>query len=132
MGKREMTLEILKELGYKPQTDDDGDIFIRYQMKTIYFMIGIEEEKYMVVVLPQILDVNEGEEALMLTVCNKVTRDYKLAKVYLDAELKQVYAECEFFYTDRESLQNNFENSLRILGVIRSTIQKVRSELAEE
>lgn len=132
MGKREMTLEILKELGYKPQTDDDGDIFIRYQMKTIYFMIGIEEEKYMVVVLPQILDVNEGEEALMLTVCNKVTRDYKLAKVYLDAELKQVYAGCEFFYTDKKSLKNNFENSLRILGVIRSTIQKVRSELAEE
>ena len=132
MGKREMTLEILKELGYKPQTDDDGDIFICYQMKTIYFMIGIEEEKYMVVVLPQILDVNEGEEALMLTVCNKVTRDYKLAKVYLDAELKQVYAGCEFFYTERESLQNNFENSLRILGVIRSTIQKVRRELAEE
>ena len=49
----------------------------------------------------------EGEETLTLAVCNKVSRDLKLAKVFIDQTLESVSTSCEFFYTDMESLQNN-------------------------
>ena len=34
MTKQEKVVSILQSLGFKPQIDEEGDIFIRYQMKT--------------------------------------------------------------------------------------------------
>ena len=126
-----MIAEAVESLGYKLVVDDDGDICVRYQMKNIYFMTGQDEEPYVSVILPQFADVHEGEEMLMLAVCNKMTRDMKLAKVYIDRTLKSVSAGCEFFYTDMESLQVNVEHSLNILGMVRSTYARTRAELRD-
>ena len=126
-----MIAEAVENLGYKLVVDDDGDIYVRYQMKNIYFMTGQDEEPYVSVILPQFADVHEGEEMLMLAVCNKMTRDMKLAKVYIDRTLKSVSAGCEFFYTDMESLQVNVEHSLNILGMVRSTYARTRAELRD-
>ena len=131
MTKKEMIAKAVESLGYKLVVDDDGDICVRYQMKNIYFMTGQDEEPYVSVILPQFADVHEGEEMLMLAVCNKMTRDMKLAKVYIDRTLKSVSAGCEFFYTDMESLQVNVEHSLNILGMVRSTYARTRAELRD-
>lgn len=126
-----MILEAVGSLGYKPTVDDDGDISVRYQMKNIFFMTGSEEEQYVTAILPQFQEVNEGEEALALAVCNKVNRDTKLAKVYIDQTFKSVSASCEFFYTDMESLKNNVEYTLVILGMVRSAYYNAREEFVE-
>ena len=130
MTKKEMILEAIETLGYKPHVDDDDDICVRYQMKSIFFMTGQEEEQYVSVILPQFYEVNEGEETLSLAVCNKVTRDLKLVKVYIDQTLKSVTASCEFFYTDMESLKNNVEHALNILGMVRSAFHKAKAEFS--
>lgn len=131
MTKKEMILEAVGSLGYKPVVDDDGDICVRYQMKNIFFMTGSEEEQYVTAILPQFQEVNEGEEALVLAVCNKVNRDTKLAKVYIDQTFKSVSASCEFFYTDMGSLKNNVEYTLVILGMVRSAYYNAREEFVE-
>ena len=130
MTKKEMILEAIETLGYKPHVDDDDDIWVRFQMKSIFFMTGQEEEQYVSVILPQFYEVNEGEETLSLAVCNKVTRDLKLVKVYIDQTLKSVTASCEFFYTDMESLKNNVEHALNILGMVRSAYHKAKAEFS--
>ncbi len=129
MTKKEMILEAIESLGYKPHVDDDGDICVRYQMKSIFFLTGQEEEQYVSAILPQFSEVQEGEDTMTLAICNKVSREIKLAKVYIDQTLKSVTASCEFFYTNMDSLKNNVEHSLNILGMVRSTYFKVRSEL---
>ena len=73
----------------------------------------------------------EGEETLTLAVCNKVSRDLKLAKVFIDHTLESVPASCEFFYTDMESLKNNVEHVLGILGMVRSTYYKAKAEFTD-
>ena len=73
----------------------------------------------------------EGEETLTLAVCNKVSRDLKLAKVFIDHTLEGVSASCEFFYTDMESLKNNVEHVLGILGMVRSTYYKAKAEFTD-
>ena len=73
----------------------------------------------------------EGEETLTLAVCNKVSRDLKLAKVFVDQILEGVSASCEFFYTDMESLKNNVEHVLGILGMVRSTYYKAKAEFTD-
>lgn len=59
-----MITAAIDSLGYNPQIDGDGDIFVYYQMKSIYFMTGQEEEKYVAIILPQFAEVKDGEEAL--------------------------------------------------------------------
>ena len=130
MTKQEMISEAIESLGYKPHVDDDDDICVRYQMKSIFFMTGQEEEQYISVILPQFYEVNEGEETLSLAVCNKVTRDLKLVKVYIDQTLKSVTASCEFFYTDMESLKNNVKHVLNILGMVRSVYHKSKADFS--
>ena len=73
----------------------------------------------------------EGEETLTLAVCNKVSRDVKLAKVIIDQTLESVSVSCEFFYTDMESLKNNVEHVLGILGMVRSTYFKTKVEFTD-
>ena len=68
MTKQEMISEAIESLGYKPHVDDDGDICVRFQMKSIFFLTGQEEEQYISAILPQFSEVNEGEETLTLAV----------------------------------------------------------------
>lgn len=129
MTKHEMVVSVLQSLGFKPQIDDDGDIFVRYQMKTFYVMgANSDDEDYLVVVFPQMYEVNEGEETKVLAVCNKITREIKLTKVYIDQTLKNVSASCESYYNGEESLKTCLDKSIEILGMVRSTfIKTIRS-----
>ena len=125
MTKYEMVVSVLQSLGVKPQIDDDGDIFVRYQMKTFYVLgANSDDEDYLVVVFPQMYEVNEGEETKVLAVCNKITREIKLTKVYIDQTLKNGSASCEFYYNGEESLKTSLDKSLDILGMVRSTFIK--------
>ncbi len=131
MTKQEMIKEAIESFGYKPEIDDDGDIRVRYQMKIIYFIVGREDEQYISAVYPQFEDIGDGEDTLTLATCNKVSRDIKFVKVFIDHTLKSVSACCEFFYTDMECMKINVEHSLNILGVIRSVYYKAKAELSE-
>ena len=131
MNKKEMILSILEKKGYKPEIDNDGDILIRYQMKSIFVIVGNIEDTYVSVLLPQFHEIVDGEEPLVLATCNKMTRDLKMVKVYVDQTFKKVSATCEFFFSDEKSLEENIEHSLELLGVVRSVFRKNKTELSE-
>lgn len=124
-----MVVSVLQSLGLKPKIDDEGDVFVRYQMKTFYVMgTNSDDEDYLVVVFPQMYEIDEGEETKVLAACNKTTREIKLAKVYIDQSLKNVSASCEFYYNDEESLKVCLDKAIDILGMIRiSFIKAMRS-----
>ena len=132
MKKKELILKTLEKMGYSPEVDNDGDIMLHYQMKTIYVLTGDEEDPYISTMLPQFHEVEEGQETLVLAVCNKMTRELKLAKVYIDQTFKNVTATCEFYYANEESLEQNLRNSLQMLGVVRTVFRNDMAELADE
>ena len=74
MTKKELIFKILEEMGFKPHEDDDGDVVFRYQMKNIFAIVGDESEQYLVLTMPQLNEVEEGEEHIALAASNKVTR----------------------------------------------------------
>ena len=132
MKKKELILATLEKMGYSPKVDNDGDIKLLYQMKTIYVMTGDEEEPYISMMLPQFHEIEDGQETMVLAVCNKLTRELKLAKVYVDQTFKNVTATCEFFYANNEALEQNLRNSLQMLGVVRTVFRKDLAELSED
>lgn len=95
-------------------------------------MMGDNEEPYISMMLPQFHEIEEGKETLVLAVCNKMTRELKMAKVYIDQTFKSVTATCEFFYANEESLEQNLRNSLQMLGVVRTIFRNNVAELAED
>lgn len=132
MKKKELILATLEKMGYSPEVDNDGDIRLLYQMKTIYVMTGDEEDPYISMMLPQFHEIEDGQETMVLAVCNKLTRELKLAKVYVDQTFKNVTATCEFFYANNEALEQNLRNSLQMLGVVRTVFRKDLVELSED
>ena len=121
-------MEAVACLGYVPQVDPDGDVLVRYQLKNMYVMVGQEDDPYVSVVLPQLAAVEEGGEKLALAICNKLTRDLKLAKLYLDHSLKSVSASCEFYYSDMENMTNSLQHALTILGLVTREYMKNQEE----
>ena len=118
-------------MGYCPEIDEDGDIKFAYQLKTIFVMTADDDEPYVSVMLPQFHDIEEGKETVALAVCNKMTRELKFAKVYIDQTFNHVTATCEFYYSSKKSLLQNLERSLELLGVIRTVFRNDMDELSE-
>lgn len=132
MTKKDLVVKTLESMGYKPKIDDDGDVMFHYQMKLIYILgTQMEDKNYLVVMFPQFSKIKEGEEIKTLTVCNKLSRDITLTKVYIDNTLENVSASCEFFYCDEECLAMQLDESLRRIGQIRSTYKKLMTEFDE-
>ena len=133
MTKKELIMSTLKEkMGYCPEIDEDGDIKVTYQLKAIYVMTTDDDEPYVSVMLPQFHDVEDGKETLALAVCNKMTRELKFAKVFVDQTFKHVTATCEFYYTSKKSLEQNLSRSLELLGVVRTVFRNDMNELSDD
>jgi hypothetical protein len=130
MTKQELIISTLEKMGYQPKVDEDGDVSFRYQMKYLYVMNSEKEEPFVTLLFPQFTDVEDGKELLVLGACNKLTRDLKLVKVYIDQTFKNVSASCDFYYTDEEALEDNLKRGLHILGAIRTLFRKELSELS--
>jgi len=130
MSKKENVVSVLQGMGYTPQYDDDGDVYILYQMKHVFFLLSEDDDdNYISIMLPQFVDLEEGEESLALAVCNKMTRELKLAKIYVDNTFKSVSGTCEVFYANNEALEYSIKKSLRMIGLIRSQYYKYQKEL---
>ena len=132
MTKREQIMATLEKMGYRPEMDHDGDILFYYQMKSIFVLTGDEDDSYVSVMLPQFHEIKEGKETLVLAACNKMNRELKFLKVYVDQTFKNVSATCEFFYANEESLELNLRHSLLLFGVVRTVLRNDMEELSEE
>lgn len=133
MTKKEQIINVLERMGYKPKIDKEGDIMLRYQLKTLFFLVNDDdEENFVNVILPQFAEIDDGEETLYLAACNKVTRGTRMVKVYVDQTFKNITASCEFYYANDESLEFNLQKSLSILSIIRTLYRNSIKELSED
>ena len=124
-------MDILEKMGYKSELDQDGDIRIRYQMKNLYVYVIEDGETFLSVQLPQFYMIKDDEEALAVAACNKLTREMKMVKIYIEVNYTYVTAECHFFDTNEEALEMNLRHSLRILGSIRTRFREKLTEIRE-
>lgn len=130
MTKKERIFAALEAMGYKPKYDNDGDVQLMYQMKSLFFLCSEEDEDpFVCVIFPRFTSIPEDEDMLYLIACNKMSRDNKVTKVFIDSSLNEVSATYEFFFTDDDSIKANIEKALRILGVARTAFNDTLREL---
>lgn len=134
MNKQELVMDTLKQMGYRPSIDADGDIKFRYKMHSYYAQFCDKEENdhsFISLLLPNIASAEEEQIPKMLLICNKANRQLKLVKMCLDENLSHLHASCEFFYRDQDSLRECLEQSLKILSIMPVWVYECYRELSE-
>ena len=99
-------------------------------MKQIY-VYDNQEDKFISLLLGCFMEVDEDKLQQMLIVANNITREFKILKVYLENNLNYMCASCEFYYTDRQSLEYNIRKSLQLLGKIRTSLREALKKLSD-
>ena len=131
MTTKEIITKVVEKMGYRPEVDDDGDIYFWYQMKAIYVLTN-GDDNFISIMHPQFYEIEEGQEALVLTVCNKMTRELKTVKVFLDKTFTSVSGTCELYFTDEDMLEKTLERALEVFGVLRTLFRLKMKEMKKE
>lgn len=132
MNKREMIIKVLKDMGLRPKVDSDGDVYVRYELKTIVFQLSCEEENYMNICLYGFRKVNESERIVSMFICNAMNRALRLVNVFVDKDLKSVSAMYDFYFTDEDSLALNVKECLELFGQLINLYGKMKQDYIME
>lgn len=132
MTNKELVAKVFDEIGYSIRSDEEGNMFVCYQMKNIYISLGECDDLYIVMTLSRFWEFDEEDEHLMLEVCNKLTHDFRMVKVCVDSDSNTISAYSGFYYSDERSLTLSIENSLQIFGILYPTFEECQEKLVAD
>lgn len=122
---KETCLSILKNEGYLPSIDDDGDILVKVQGLAFYVMASDTDDMYLRVLLPSFWSLDSEQEfAKAHFVANKLNKEYKVGKIFLSKD--NTYASCELFINKDDVYLNKI--LLRLFQLLFS----MRKDFADE
>ncbi|MBQ0057226.1 MAG: hypothetical protein KBT20_06175 [Bacteroidales bacterium] len=127
MEKKTLIVETLKDLGLRPILEGNMVTF-RYQLKNIFCIIDDEPDDYICLFYPDFYEVSATEKISALYACNKVAKDIRHVKVYVDDDIEFISASSEFFFNSKESLKLGIKNGLELFGIIGTWIVQVLTE----
>lgn len=132
MDKKELLIETLKEMGFRPHVDENIVIF-RYQLKRLFCVIEEgDSEDYICILYPNFYEISTEECPTALYVCNKGTRELRHIKLYLDDEMSNISASSEFFFCSKEELKKGVEKGLELIGIVGTWVAQTLAEISKE
>ncbi|AGX88320.1 hypothetical protein [Candidatus Symbiobacter mobilis] len=119
----------LEEEGFRPKYDEDSDIRFKFEGKTYYIQTIDEDEEYIILLAANIWPIENEEESIKAYQnTNEVTRNIKVAKVYV-TPYNNVYATIELFLPNPETFIPIF---IRCLGALDKAVSEFRTAMQEE
>lgn len=80
MTLKERVLEFLKQQGFCPNVDPDGEVIFKYQMRTFVNYYAEDDEEFFQLVMPAIFEVTDDNRDVVLEAANKVNVTMKVVK----------------------------------------------------
>lgn len=112
-SSKEELIAYLKAQGLQPEVEDFG-IFFRYQMRNFWFLTDDEDQQYLRLIMPGIMDVDENNRLDVLEACNMVSKDIKVAKCFI-SDNSDVWISCEQLLDADPKFDDILPRSLNIL-----------------
>ncbi|MCS7017577.1 MAG: YbjN domain-containing protein [Cytophagales bacterium] len=110
-----LCMDYLREEGYVPKLDSDGDVVFKYEGKFFIVTTDEKDEQFLRVVMPNFWQIeSERERLLALQVANQVNERIKVTKVVVKAN-NHVWAMAEQFIDSTPDLEDFFKRTLRVL-----------------
>ncbi len=128
--KADLYLAHLRDEGYRPELDDDGDVRFKSEGFTIYVICQESDASYFQMLLPGMWTIDDDEElGRALLASTKVTREVKTVKVYVSSNRKRVDASIEAFMDPITDFKAVFE---RYLGVLKHCTNRFKEAMHEQ
>lgn len=125
--RAEMYLEFLREEGFAPKIDDDGDVIFKYEGGTFLILLDDKDEEYFKLVYPAFWPIETEHERLKaLRVAFDATANTKVAKVYIIKD--NAWAAIEMFCDPPETVKPVFA---RCLSALRTVVRTFKEEMRE-
>lgn len=114
MSKAEIYFEYLKEEGYVPHYDSDGDIVFKSEGLTYLLFASEDDEAYFRMSLPNFWKIeSEEERQRALAVACRVNAELKVVKIYPVED--NVWASVELLFDPPDGFKPVFSRALRII-----------------
>ncbi len=132
LERAEMYCEFLRNEGYRPEIDDDGDVVFREGGRVYLILIDENDDEFFRVVFPNFWSIESEEErerveraALYATAMTKVAKVFPVRN--------NVWATIEMFVSPIEGFKAVFERSIRALHVaVQSFVGKMREDTGDD
>lgn len=114
MSKSELFENYLREEGYVPKIDDDGDVIFKKEGLT-FILFGAEDDpEFFRIALPNFWEIeSEEERQRVMTAAAVVNANVKVVKIFPVRD--NVWASVEQFVSPIENFAAVFERSIRVL-----------------
>ena len=113
--KADLYLEYLREEGYRPELDADGDVKFKHEGRTYYLLVEEEDRPYFRLIAPYFWSIeSEEERERALRVMANVNADLKVVKIYPTRE--DTTASVELFLVPIESFRAVFPRCMSLLA----------------
>ncbi len=117
--------QYLKEEGYLPTTDEDGDIVFKAEGLHHFVCFEEQDEEYARIILPGLWTIESPEERVKAEiVANAITGAVKVAKVFVVRD--NVMATVELFTSSMGNFKLVFARSM---SALRTIARKFREEM---
>lgn len=117
----------LRELGFRPQRTQGGDLRFKYEGRTYSLTIYDDDPSFFQLLFPGIWTIDTPDELReALDVCNLLTLGRKVSKVYVDQDRSQVSASLELFVPDMRAVRSVF---MRALSSLEGAGRELRDQL---
>ena len=116
----------LREEGYSPKVDEDGDIVFKIEGRVYLIMIPEDDEEFFRIIFPNFWSIGSEEERVKVnTACMEATKDTKVAKVFPVRD--NTWASIELFCMPPESFRLVFRRCMSALRrAVDTFVQQVK------
>ena len=112
---RDLVVNFLREEGFCPKVDDDGDVFFKCEGRNFLFFCNEEDNDFFQLAMPAIFDVTEDNREMVLEACNAITRSIKVAKCIVIDQQNAVWLLCEMLLDHTPNIEDILPRSVAIL-----------------
>ena len=126
--RAQMYVSYLREEGYAPEVDKDGDVMFKFEGGTYFVLVDEEDEMFFQIMFPSFWPIESEEEgARVEKAAQLATRITKVAKVY--RQLDNVNASVELLCVPPEAFKAVFRRALRSIQAGAKNFRAAMSEL---
>lgn len=120
-GLQEMYMTHLRQEGYIPSVDSDGDIAFKFEGRTYYILVDERDPGYFIILYPNFWEIeSEEERAKASAVIMNVNRTTKVIKAYINSR-DDTSIEADIYLNTPEDFKRHLS---RMLSGIQTARQK--------
>jgi hypothetical protein len=106
--------QLLKEEGYLPKIDDDGDLVFKSEGKFLFIFADSNDQEFVRISLPNFWSIDsEPEREVAMKVCCEANQKVKAAKIFLVGD--SVWASVELFASPIQSIHDVIGRCITVL-----------------